>query len=50
MLHTYVLLAFAGVLVELTLVAVVPPVAAAHRLLRLAVTAEGAHAFGRQAV
>lgn len=49
-LHSYVLLVLAGVLMELTLVAVVLSIAAAHRLLRLALAAEGAHAFGRQAI
>lgn len=50
MLHPYVLLFLAGVLVQLTLVAVVFPITATHRLLRLALAAEGAHAFSRQAV
>lgn len=49
-LHPYVLLFLAGVLVQLTLVAVVFPITATHRLLRLALAAEGAHAFSRQAV
>ena len=49
-LHSYVPLVLAGVLVELTLVAVVLPIAAAHRLLRFALAAEGAHAFRRQAI
>lgn len=49
-LHSYVLLVLAGVLVELALVAVVLPIAAAHRLLRFALAAEGAHAFRRQAI
>lgn len=49
-LHPDVLLVLAGVLVEFTLVAVVLPVAAAHRLLGFALTPEGAHAFRRQAV
>lgn len=45
-----VLLVLAGVLVEIALVAVVPAVAAAHRLLGLALAAQRAHALGRQAV
>lgn len=49
-LHPDVLLVLAGVLVELTLVAVVLPIAAAHLLLGFAVAPEGAHALGRQAV
>lgn len=49
-LHPQVLLVLAGVLVQLALVAVVLAVAAAHRLLRLALTAQRAHALGRQAV
>lgn len=49
-LYSYVPLVLAGVLMELALVAVVLPVAAAHRLLSLALAAEGAHALGRQAV
>lgn len=40
----------AGVLMQLTLVAVVLPVTAAHRLLQFALTAEGTHALRRQAV
>ena len=50
MLHVHVLLAGARLLVELTLVAVVLAVAAAHLLLGLAIAAQRAHAFGRQAV
>lgn len=49
-LHSYVLLALAGVLVEFTLVAVVLSIAAAHRLLSFARAPEGAHALRRQAV
>lgn len=49
-LHSYVLLALAGVLVEFTLVAVVLSIAAAHRLLSFAHAPEGAHALRRQAV
>lgn len=49
-LHADVLLVLAGVLVELALVAVVLPVAAAHRLLGSAQAAQGAHALGCQAV
>lgn len=49
-LHADVLLVLAGVLVEFALVAVVLPVAAAHRLLGSALAAEGAHALGCQAV
>lgn len=49
-LHSYVLLVLAGVLMELALVAVVLAVAAAHRLLGFALAAQGAHAFSRQAV
>lgn len=49
-LHAYVLLVLAGVLMELALVAVVLAVAAAHRLLGFALAAQGAHAFSRQAV
>lgn len=49
-LHPQVLLVLAGVLVQLALVAVVLAVAAAHRLLRLALAAQRAHALGRQAV
>jgi len=49
-LHPQVLLALAGVLVELALAAVVVAVAAAHRLLAPAVAAEGAHALRREAV
>lgn len=44
-LHSYVLLVLAGVLMELTLVAVVLSITAAHCLLRFALAAEGAHAF-----
>lgn len=44
-LDSYVLLVLAGVLMELTLVAVVLPIAAAYCLLRLALAAQGAHAF-----
>lgn len=44
-LHSYVLLVLAGVLMELTLVAVVLSITAAHRLLGFALAAEGAHAF-----
>lgn len=44
-LHSYVPLAPASMVMEFTLIAVVLPVAAAHRLLGLALTAEGAHAF-----
>lgn len=49
-LHPDVLQVLAGVLVELALVAVVLPVAAAHRLLGSALAPEGAHALCRQAV
>lgn len=49
-LHAYVPLALAGVLMELALVAVVLPIAATHTLLRLALAAQGAHTFSRQAV
>lgn len=49
-LHSYVLLVLAGVLIELAVVAVVLAVAAAHRLLGFALAAQGAHAFSRQAV
>lgn len=49
-LHSYVLLVLAGVLVKLTLVAVVLPIAAAHCLLGFADAPEGAHALCRQAV
>lgn len=44
-LHSYVLLVLAGVLMELTLVAVVLSITAAHCLLGFALAAEGAHAF-----
>lgn len=44
-LHADVLLVLAGILVEFALVAVVLPVAAAHRLLGSALAAKGAHAF-----
>lgn len=44
-LHSYVLLALAGVLVEFTLVAVVLSIATAHRLLSFAHAPEGAHAL-----
>lgn len=49
-LHAYVLLVLAGMLMQLTLIRVVLPIAAAHYLLGLALAAEGAHALGRQAV
>lgn len=49
-LHSYVHLVIAGVLVEFTLVAVVLPIAAAHYLLGFADAPEGAHALCRQAV
>lgn len=49
-LHSYVLLVLAGVLMELTLVAVVLSITAAHCLLGFAFAAEGAHAFSRQAI
>lgn len=45
-LHSYVLLVLAGVLMKLTLVAVVLSITAAYCLLGFAITAEGAHAFG----
>lgn len=49
-LHSYVLLVLAGVLMKLALVAVVLSITAAYCLLGFAITAEGAHAFGWQAV
>lgn len=49
-LHTYVLLVLAGILMELALVVVVPPIASTHRLHRLALAAKGTHALSRQAV
>lgn len=49
-LHSYVFLVLAGILMKLALVTVVLSIAAANRLLRFALTAEGAHAFSRQAV
>lgn len=49
-LHSYVLLVLAGVLMELTFVAVVFSIAATHRLLGFAFAAEGAHAFSWQAI
>lgn len=49
-LHADVLLVLAGVLMELTLAAIVLPVAATHRVSGLALAAQGTHAFGRQAV
>lgn len=49
-LHTYVFLVLAGVLMEFTLVAVVLSITATHCLLKLALTAKGAHAFSRQTI
>lgn len=44
-LHSYVLLVLAGVLMELTLIAVVLSVTATDCLHGLALAVEGAHAF-----
>lgn len=49
-LHSYVPLDPASMVMEFTLIAVVLPIAAAHRLLGFALTAEGAHAFSWQAI
>lgn len=49
-LHSYVLLVLAGVLMELTLVAVVLSITAAHCLLGFPLAAEGAHALSWQAI